>query len=250
MCRSLKINCRSAAGKRADHLAGGSPLSQVPEFLNVACPNVVVRHGARRHMDTSWTPPGTFNRYTTRTIRRRRSNSRLPTTVPIDQYIGGVEHAILHLIYSRFWTKVMRDMGLIANDEPVERLSPGHVIKDGAKMSKSGATWSRRRDGRALRRRRPPACTACSPPPGSRLDWQDTGIEGIQRFPGARVPFVSRNAHIAIDNASQAGGCLPDSLSPQARSLQRKLHRPSSASVTIFRDAGISILLLPPSWNW
>ena len=57
---------------------------------------------------------------------------------PIDQYIGGVEHAILHLIYSRFWTKVMRDLGLIKNDEPVERLfTQGMVIKNGAKMSKS-----------------------------------------------------------------------------------------------------------------
>jgi len=57
---------------------------------------------------------------------------------PIDQYIGGVEHAILHLIYSRFWTKVMRDLGLITNDEPARRLfTQGMVIKDGAKMSKS-----------------------------------------------------------------------------------------------------------------
>ncbi len=57
---------------------------------------------------------------------------------PIDQYIGGVEHAILHLIYSRFWTKVMRDLGLVKNDEPAERLfTQGMVIKDGAKMSKS-----------------------------------------------------------------------------------------------------------------
>jgi leucyl-tRNA synthetase len=56
----------------------------------------------------------------------------------IDQYIGGVEHAILHLIYSRFWTKFMRDMGLIKNDEPVERLfTQGMIIKGGAKMSKS-----------------------------------------------------------------------------------------------------------------
>src|SRR5260370_4538915 len=57
---------------------------------------------------------------------------------PIDQYIGGVEHAILHLIYSRFWTKFMRDLGLIKNDEPVEHLfTQGMIIKGGAKMSKS-----------------------------------------------------------------------------------------------------------------
>src|SRR5262249_56184387 len=57
---------------------------------------------------------------------------------PIDQYIGGVEHAILHLIYSRFWTKVMRDMGLVEHSEPIRRLfTQGMVIKDGAKMSKN-----------------------------------------------------------------------------------------------------------------
>ena len=68
-------------------------------------------------------------------VRLRR---RSPTGFPIDQYIGGVEHAILHLIYSRFWTKFMRDMGLVKNDEPVTRLfTQGMVIKDGAKMSKN-----------------------------------------------------------------------------------------------------------------
>ena len=73
---------------------------------------------------------------------------------PIDQYIGGVEHAILHLIYSRFWTKFMRDMGLVKNDEPVERLfTQGMVIKDGAKMSKSlGNVVIAGRDGGPLRR--------------------------------------------------------------------------------------------------
>ena len=83
-------------------------------------------------------------------IRRRRN-----TGFPIDQYIGGVEHAILHLIYSRFWTKFMRDLGLITNDEPAERLfTQGMVIKDGAKMSKSlGNVVSPGRDGGALWRR-------------------------------------------------------------------------------------------------
>ena len=119
---------------------GGSPLSRVPEFAQVNCPKCGGM--ARRETDTmdtfvdsSWY----FYRYTD------PKNSRAPfdtDTVaywfPIDQYIGGVEHAILHLIYSRFWTKMMRDLGLVKNDEPVERLfTQGMVIKNGAKMSKS-----------------------------------------------------------------------------------------------------------------
>ncbi len=120
--------------------ACGSPLGGVPDFVNATCP----RCGgpARRETDTmdtfvdsSWY----FYRYTDAHNDQAPFDSRnISYWFPIDQYIGGVEHAILHLIYSRFWTKVMRDLGLIKNDEPVARLfTQGMVIKDGAKMSKS-----------------------------------------------------------------------------------------------------------------
>ncbi|MGB7548507.1 MAG: class I tRNA ligase family protein, partial [Terracidiphilus sp.] len=119
---------------------GGSPLGRVAEFVDVACPKC--GGPAKRETDTmdtfvdsSWY----FYRYTD---AKNSSAPFDPATVkywfPIDQYIGGVEHAILHLIYSRFWTKVMRDLGLISNDEPARHLfTQGMVIKDGAKMSKS-----------------------------------------------------------------------------------------------------------------
>ena len=119
---------------------GGSPLGRVAEFVNTTCP--VCGGPARRETDTmdtfvdsSWY----FYGIRMRRIRRRRLiREKANYWFPIDQYIGGVEHAILHLIYSRFWTKVMRDLGLIKNDEPAERLfTQGMVIKDGAKMSKS-----------------------------------------------------------------------------------------------------------------
>ncbi len=86
-------------------------------------------------VDSSWY----FYRYTDPTLDSKPLDSdTVGYWFPIDQYIGGVEHAILHLIYSRFWTKVMRDMGLVRNDEPAERLfTQGMVIKGGAKMSKS-----------------------------------------------------------------------------------------------------------------
>src|SRR5437764_292144 len=121
-------------------LTGGSPLSRVPEFLNTTCPKC--GGPARRETDTmdtfvdsSWY----FYRYTDAHNDRAPFDSKTADYwFPIDQYIGGVEHAILHLIYSRFWTKFMRDIGLVQNDAPVERLfTPSMVIKDGAKMSKS-----------------------------------------------------------------------------------------------------------------
>src|SRR6266487_2059659 len=121
-------------------LTGGSPLQRVPEFLNTKCPKC--GGPARRETDTmdtfvdsSWY----FYRYTDAHNDKAPFDSKVADYwFPIDQYIGGVEHAILHLIYSRFWTKFMRDMGLVQNDEPVEKLfTQGMVIAEGAKMSKS-----------------------------------------------------------------------------------------------------------------
>jgi leucyl-tRNA synthetase len=119
---------------------GGSPLSRVPGFVNVTCPKCggpAIRETDTMDtfVDSSWY----FYRY----IDAKNASAPFDPAkarywFPIDQYIGGVEHAILHLIYSRFWTKVMRDLGLITNDEPARRLfTQGMVIKDGAKMSKS-----------------------------------------------------------------------------------------------------------------
>src|SRR5260370_7134141 len=121
-------------------LTGGSSLRGLREFLNTTGPRCGAP--ARRETDTmdtfvdsSWY----FYRYTDAHNDRAPFDSKIASYwFPIDQYIGGVEHAILHLIYSRFWTKFMRDIGLVKNDEPVERLfTQGMVIKDGAKMSKS-----------------------------------------------------------------------------------------------------------------
>jgi leucyl-tRNA synthetase len=121
-------------------LSGGSPLSRVPGFVNAKCPTC--GGPARRETDTmdtfvdsSWY----FYRYTDARNDRAPFDSDIANYwFPIDQYIGGVEHAILHLIYSRFWTRFMRDMGMLKNSEPAERLfTQGMVIKGGAKMSKS-----------------------------------------------------------------------------------------------------------------
>jgi leucyl-tRNA synthetase len=204
-------------------LTGGSPLGRVPEFVNATCPKC--GGPARRETDTmdtfvdsSWY----FYRYTDAHNERAPFDGKIAGYwFPIDQYIGGVEHAILHLIYSRFWTKFMRDLGMITNDEPVERLfTQGMVIKDGAKMSKSlGNVVSpdemvARYGADAAR-----LYSLFAAPPDRDLDWQDTGIEGIQRFLGRVYRFFVRNA------GRDTGAPVPSELSPEARAIQRKLHQ-------------------------
>jgi leucyl-tRNA synthetase len=210
-------------------LTGGSPLGRVPDFVNTTCPKC--GGPARRETDTmdtfvdsSWY----FYRYTDAHNQQAPFDSKtVAYWFPIDQYIGGVEHAILHLIYSRFWTKFMRDMGLVENDEPVERLfTQGMVIKDGAKMSKSLGNvvtpdeMVARYGADAAR-----LYSLFAAPPDRDLDWQDTGIEGIQRFLGRVYRFVARNApaekRLAASPKTQPAVSLP----PEARSIQRKLHQ-------------------------
>ncbi len=209
-------------------LTGGSPLGRVPEFVKATCPKC--GGPARRETDTmdtfvdsSWY----FYRYTDACNDREPFDSAKAGywfgERGIDQYIGGVEHAILHLIYSRFWTKFMRDLGLIKNDEPAERLfTQGMVIKDGAKMSKSlGNVVSpdemvARYGADAAR-----LYSLFAAPPDRDLDWQDTGIEGIQRFLGRVYRFVVRNAPKHAPVETQLAASLP----PEARAIQRKLHQ-------------------------
>jgi leucyl-tRNA synthetase len=210
-------------------LTGGSPLSRVPEFVNTTCP----RCGgpARRETDTmdtfvdsSWY----FYRYTDAHNDHAPFDSQTAQywfgDRGIDQYIGGVEHAILHLIYSRFWTKAMRDMGLITNSEPVERLfTQGMVTYQGAAMSKSRGNvvspdeMVARYGADAAR-----IYVLFAAPPDRDLDWQDSGVEGIQRFLGRVYRFVVRNSFPDHPDWREPGsGDLP----PAARAVQRKLHQ-------------------------
>ena len=207
-------------------LSGGSPLGRVPEFLNTKCPKCGGL--ARRETDTmdtfvdsSWY----FYRYTdARNDRAPFDSAVVDYWFPIDQYIGGVEHAILHLIYSRFWTKFMRDLGMVKNDEPAERLfTQGMVIKDGAKMSKSLGNvvtpdeMVARFGADAAR-----MYSLFASPPDRDLDWQESGIEGIQRFLGRVYRFVARNAHPDHPDWKTP---VPTDRSSEARAVQRKLHQ-------------------------
>ena len=165
---------------------GGSPLGRVAEFVNTTCP--VCGGPARRETDTmdtfvdsSWY----FYRYTdAKNNAEAFSSDKANYWFPIDQYIGGVEHAILHLIYSRFWTKVMRDLGMIRNDEPAARLfTQGMVIKDGAKMSKSKGNVVSPDDMIARYGADATRMYALfAAPPDRDLEWQEEGVAGISRF--------------------------------------------------------------------
>src|SRR5438874_7917526 len=134
----------------------------------------------------------------------------------IDQYIGGVEHAILHLIYSRFFTKVMRDIGLVQNGEPARRLfTQGMVIAEGAKMSKSkgnvvGADMLAEKYGADTAR----MFVLFAAPPEKEVDWRWEGAEGIARFLARVYRFATRN--IGADGAESGAA---------DRQVLRKLHQ-------------------------
>ena len=254
-----------------DHITitqeGGSPLAKVPEFLHTTCP--VCNGPARRETDTmdtfvdsSWY----FYRYTD------AHNSTAPFDpakanywFPIDQYIGGVEHAILHLIYSRFWTKVMRDLGLIANDEPAARLfTQGMVIKDGAKMSKSKGNVVSPDEmiGKfGVDATRVYALFATSP--DRELDWQEDGVAGVYRFlarfyrlatkylpqirtiptdlssrPKAQSAGVERPAFLPADNATSS----PLSSRPERSEVERPAFSPADTSGVPTNPAAAALL--------
>jgi leucyl-tRNA synthetase len=177
--------------------SGQSPLASDPSFVNVKCPQC--GEAARRETDTmdtfvdsSWY----FYRYCdAHNDQAPFDPEKISYWFPIDQYIGGVEHAILHLIYSRFWTRMMRDLGLVANSEPANRLfTQGMVIREGAKMSKSkgnviSADELIERYGADTGR----VFELFASPPERDLDWTDAGAEGSYRFLGRVFRFVTRN---------------------------------------------------------
>jgi len=205
---------------------GGSPLSTHAAFVSAACP----RCGgpARRETDTmdtfvesSWY----FLRYCSPRFEGGIVNRDAAVYwMPVDQYIGGIEHAVLHLLYARFYTKVLRDLGLVKVDEPFNALlSQGMVVKDGAKMSKSkGNVVSddviRDKYGADTGR----LFELFAGPPEKDLEWSDQGVEGAYRFLTRlwRFTFQHREALIAARSDFS-----PNDLPGDLRNLYRLIHR-------------------------
>ena len=203
---------------------GDSPLAQIPEFLNCTCPKC--GGPARRETDTmdtfvdsSWY----FLRFTDPT------NADLPFDpsaakywMPVDFYSGGVEHAILHLLYSRFFTRVLRDVGLLTFDEPFKRLlTQGMVLKDGNVMSKSKGnvvdpdTMLERYGADALR-----LYVMFVAPPEKEVEWSDAGLEGSFRFLLRVWRLVDHWAQAIAGNVPPCG----DDLNEAERAVRRKTH--------------------------
>jgi len=209
---------------------GQSPLASVPEFVNVKCPKC--GGPARRETDTmdtfidsSWY----FYRYADAHNDKAPFDPALVRYwLPVDQYIGGIVHAILHLLYTRFFCKVMRDLGLVNHDEPVKRLfTQGLVLKGGTAMSKSkgnvvGAEEMADKYGCDTGR----LYTLFAAPPEKDLEWSEQAIEGCARFLQRVYRLVSKHAEQLRTVQGKSGAAVSlDSATPKEKALLRKAHQ-------------------------
>ena len=201
----------------------GSPLKDMPEFVNVACPSC--GKDARRETDTfdtfvesSWY----FARYACPDSDTAMLDDRAAYWTPVDQYTGGIEHAILHLLYSRFFQRVMRDEGLTDVSEPFTNLlTQGMVLKDGAKMSKNkGNTVDPQELIEKFGADTVRLFMMFAAPPEQSLEWSDDGVQGSYRF-------LKRFWHAVVEHA-EAGPVTPldpASLDDGQKELRRKTHQ-------------------------
>ena len=200
------------------------PLHQRPSFIATTCPKC--GGAARREtdtMDTFMESSWYFARFACpRHTEQPLSQAKTAYWLPVDQYIGGVEHAILHLLYSRFFTKVLRDLGHLAVDEPFTNLlTQGMVIKDGSKMSKSKGNVVDPNDliqefGADTVR----LFSLFAAPPERDLEWSAQGVEGSSRF-------LNRVYRLIMSNKAQflSSAPLPNELNESGKKLHRKIHQ-------------------------
>jgi leucyl-tRNA synthetase len=206
---------------------GESPLAGAPEFVNTTCPKC--GGAARRETDTmdtfvdsSWY----FYRYCDpHNDKAPYDSAKAAYWFPIDQYIGGITHAILHLLYSRFWCKVMRDLGLVRHDEPIARLfTQGMVQKGGVAMSKSrgnvvGAEDMAQKYGADTGR----LYTLFAAPPEKDLEWSEESIEGSWRFLNRVYRLIERHGNAVRGVKDAKVDATAASL--KERMLLRKVHQ-------------------------
>lgn len=209
-----------------------SPLKQHADFYQTRCPRC--GQMAKRETDTfdtfmesSWY----YARYACPDCHTAMFDRRVEHWLPVDQYIGGIEHAILHLLYSRFFYRVMRDEGLVKGDEPFTRLlTQGMVLKDGVKMSKSKGNTV---DPQALIEQYGADTVRLfimfASPPEQALEWSDTGVEGAFRFLRRLWKQVVTHLEIVPPPLTVA------ELTPTEQTLRRHVHE---AIVKVSDDVG------------
>ncbi len=200
-----------------------SPLIDHPNFAHVNCPSC----GADAHretdtFDTFFESSWYLARFTCADQDKAMLDERANYWLPVDQYVGGIEHAILHLLYARFFTKLMRDEGLLHIDEPIKRLlTQGMVLMDGSKMSKSKGNTV---DPESLIERYGADTVRLfimfASPPQMSLEWSDDGVEGASRF--LRRLWRQVAEHVATGVVST--GVAAD-LSDPAKELHRQAHQ-------------------------
>lgn len=200
----------------------GSPIKSMPEFYQCACPEC--GKSARRETDTfdtffesSWY----YARFTSADNDKAMLDERANYWLPVDQYIGGIEHAVLHLLYARFFHKLLRDEGLVTGDEPFKNLlTQGMVLKDGIKMSKSKGNTV---DPQALIDQygadTARLFTMFAAPPEMSLEWSDNAVEGANRFLKRLWRLVQEHTFVALDKAQLIN------LSDAATTLRRQSHQ-------------------------
>ena len=210
--------------EEVDFDKGLSPLQSIPEFFEVSCPKC--RGTATRELDTfdtffesSWY----FARYCSVDNDSSMLDDRVRYWMPVDQYVGGIEHAVLHLLYARFFHKLMRDAGMCENDEPfMNLLTQGMVLKDGAKMSKSrGNTVDPQKLIDQYGADTVRLFVIFAAPPSHNLEWSDAAVEGSYRF-------INKLWRLVESHAVQGVVCMGDGLEGlgvKQMELRRKTHQ-------------------------
>jgi leucyl-tRNA synthetase len=201
----------------------GSPIKKDPSFYETTCPTCGGK--ATRETDTldtffesSWY----FARYASHNYNTAMVDERANYWLPVDQYVGGIEHAILHLLYARFFNKLMRDIGLIKNDEPFTNLlTQGMVLKDGSKMSKSkGNTVDPQQLIDTYGADTARLFMMFASPPEQSLEWSDAGVEGANRFLKRLWKATYEHLILGEIKAYQSG-----ELTTELKNLRLQLHQ-------------------------